>query len=140
MSRYHPDWLFNLILKFAVVVSLSTLALSLTAGVGPLTALLRSGAAFITFAGLAWAASLVWEEINIEPHAEPETEVMTDQPKAPSPGGATTRRSTVEQPTQPVIRLNPQSQASSTRTTGDLPDDTPSTQPATVSAVASRNE
>lgn len=61
MSRYEPAWIFNLVLKMAVVIFLSTLAIGLVAGVTPLTALMRSSAAFGVFAMLAWAVSLTWD-------------------------------------------------------------------------------
>ncbi|HMR65197.1 MAG TPA: hypothetical protein PKE64_14415 [Anaerolineae bacterium] len=120
MTYYHPDWVFNLVLKFAVIVSLSTLTISLITGVGPLTALLRSGAAFVTFAVLAWAASLVWEEVKIEPELEEETEEATaNQPEGKDPGKTPTRRSTVDQPTQPVTPLNHPAASPSTQTSAD---------------------
>lgn len=61
MTNYQSNWVFNLILKFAVIICLSVLALSLIIGIGPLTALLRSSVAFATFAFLGWATSLIWD-------------------------------------------------------------------------------
>ena len=70
MTNYQSDWVFNLILKFAVIICLSVLALSLIIGTGPITALLRSGVAFTTFAFLGWATSLVWDMPLIEKEAQ----------------------------------------------------------------------
>jgi hypothetical protein len=79
MTRYEPAWVFNLVLKMAVVVFLSTLAIGLAVGVSPLTALLRSGAAFGVFAMLAWAASLAWAVPEMEHAPVP---VEGDAPEA----------------------------------------------------------
>jgi len=66
MKRYASDWVFNLILRLAVIVFLGTLALGLIVGVGPLTTLLRSGTAFAAFVVLGWATSLVWAETQAQ--------------------------------------------------------------------------
>lgn len=66
MTNYQSNWIFNIILKFAVIICLSVLALSLIIGIGPLTALLRSSVAFMTFAFLGWATSLVWDMSLVE--------------------------------------------------------------------------
>jgi hypothetical protein len=62
MKGYESDWVFNLVLRLAVIVFLGTLALGLIAGVEPLTTLLRSSTAFAAFVVLGWATSLVWAE------------------------------------------------------------------------------
>ena len=88
MTHYQSDWVFNLVLKLAVIVFLSTLALGLLVGVNPLTALLRSGTAFMSFAVLGWATSLAWSVPELEevpvPVEEPQTEEH-QQPTAPKP-------------------------------------------------------
>jgi hypothetical protein len=61
MANHQVEWIYNLLLRLAVVVFLGTLALGLILGVAPLTASLRSGVAFITFAILAWAAAHLWK-------------------------------------------------------------------------------
>lgn len=66
MTNFQSDWVFNLILKLAVIVCLGTLALGLIVGVAPLIALLRSSAAFFTFALLGWATALVWQTPELE--------------------------------------------------------------------------
>ena len=83
MTNYQSDWVFNLILKFAVIICLSVLALSLIIGTGPLTALLRSGVAFATFAFLGWATSLVWDMPLVE------KETQADDANEPSSKGDT---------------------------------------------------
>lgn len=66
MTNLHTAWIFNLALKLAIVVCLGTLAFSLAMDIEPLTALLRSGTAFMTFAVLAWAVSIVWKVPDVE--------------------------------------------------------------------------
>jgi hypothetical protein len=66
MTNLHTAWIFNLALKLAIVVCLGTLAFSLAMDIEPLTALLRSGTAFMTFVALAWAVSIVWKVPDIE--------------------------------------------------------------------------
>ncbi|MEW5956488.1 MAG: hypothetical protein AB1801_02105 [Chloroflexota bacterium] len=66
MTYYESDWVFNLVLKLAVVVFLSILAVGLLAGVNPLTALLRSSSAFAAFVVLGWVASLTWSAPELE--------------------------------------------------------------------------
>ncbi len=85
MSKYQSNWVFNLTLQIAVVVCLGTLALALAMDVNPLTALWRSGLAFVTFVFIGWAVSLVWqvpEPVEVSVEAEPET--VTDEPAAPT--------------------------------------------------------
>jgi hypothetical protein len=60
MSTLQSNWIFNLIVRLAVVVFLGTLALGLIVGVEPVTALTRSGVAFIAFIILAHAAATIW--------------------------------------------------------------------------------
>ena len=72
MTNYQSNWVFNLTLKFAVIICLGVLALSLIIGTGPLTALLRSSVAFTTFAFLGWATSLVWDIPLIEEETQVE--------------------------------------------------------------------
>ena len=78
--QFQPDWVFNFVLKLAVVVCLATLAIGLIMGVSPLISLLRSGVAFIVFATLAWAASLIWPEIEqaVEEEAEAAEEKVAE--------------------------------------------------------------
>jgi hypothetical protein len=66
MRNNQADWVFNLVLKFAVVMCLCTLAIGLVVGTGPLTALVRSGTAFTVFALLGWATSLVWQVPEVQ--------------------------------------------------------------------------
>ncbi|MCB0209792.1 MAG: hypothetical protein KDJ52_10695 [Anaerolineae bacterium] len=66
MINYQSNWVFNLSLKFAVIICLTVLVLSLIIGTGPLTALIRSSVAFMTFAFLGWATSLVWDVPLVE--------------------------------------------------------------------------
>lgn len=66
MSNAQAEWVFNFILRLGVVVALSALALGLILGVGPLTALLRSGTAFLAFAMLGWASARLWEVPALE--------------------------------------------------------------------------
>ena len=61
MTKYQPEWIFNLALQFAVVICLSTLVLALARDVAPLTALWRSGLILIVFGMLAWIVSLIWQ-------------------------------------------------------------------------------
>lgn len=70
MIQYHPDWIFNISLKLAVTICLGTLAIGLYVGVAPITAILRSGAAFTVFATLGWAAALMWQVPETEQEAE----------------------------------------------------------------------
>ena len=60
MTKYQPEWIFNLALQFAVAICLSTLVLALAMDVAPLTALWRSGLILIVFGLLAWTISLIW--------------------------------------------------------------------------------
>ena len=60
MANRTSDWVFNLGLRLGVVVFLGTLALGLLAGLEPVTALTRSGVAFVAFVLLAHAASAIW--------------------------------------------------------------------------------
>ncbi len=82
MDGYESDWMFNLVLRLAVIICLGTLVLGLMVGVGPLTALLRSGIAFVAFVLLGWAASLVW--VETEEACEPRDDA-TDNVQAASP-------------------------------------------------------
>ena len=71
MTNHQMDWLFNLSLRLAVIICLSTLAVGLMMGIDPLTALFRSSIAFISFAALGWAASMMWnvpetQEVSVE--------------------------------------------------------------------------
>ena len=71
MNYYESDWVFNIGLKVAVIICLTTLAVGLTIGLSPITAVLRSGSAFAVFATISWAAARVWEPALQE---EPEDE------------------------------------------------------------------
>ena len=61
MNQYESDWVFNIGLKVAVIICLATLAVGLTIGLSPVTAVFRSGSAFAVFATISWAAALMWE-------------------------------------------------------------------------------
>lgn len=87
MTNYQSNWIFNLILKFAVIICLSVLALSLIIGTGPLTALLRSSVAFMTFAFLGWATSLVWDMPLIAEGTQ-DKEANQQSPKEDAPPSA----------------------------------------------------
>jgi hypothetical protein len=63
---YQSNWVFDLVLRLAVVVCLGTLALGLAIGIGPLTASLRSGVAFFAFVALGWAVARVCDAPNRE--------------------------------------------------------------------------
>lgn len=80
MTNLHTAWVFNLALKLAIVVCLGTLALSLAMDIKPLTALLRSGTAFITFVALAWAVSIVWKVPEIEEKMKPDDNSDDNKP------------------------------------------------------------
>lgn len=76
MTKYHPDWIFNLAIQFAVAICLSMLVLGLATDVAPLTALWRSGLVFIVFVILGWIVSLIWQlpepaEAAVEAENEP---------------------------------------------------------------------
>ncbi|MCL4294702.1 MAG: hypothetical protein KJ077_03200 [Anaerolineae bacterium] len=76
MTKYHPDWIFNLAMQLAVAICLSTLVLGLVMNVAPLTALWRSGLIFFVFVSLGWAVSLIWQvpapsEVPVEAENEP---------------------------------------------------------------------
>lgn len=61
MTKYQPEWVFNLSLQLAVMVCLSMLILALALDVPPLTALWRSALVFVVFAVFGWITSLVWQ-------------------------------------------------------------------------------
>lgn len=61
MTKYHPDWMFNLAMQVAVAICLTTLVFGLAMDVAPLTALWRSGLIFIVFVVLGWLVSLIWQ-------------------------------------------------------------------------------
>jgi hypothetical protein len=84
MKNYQSDWVLNLVLKLAVAVFLSTLALGLLVGVNPLTALLRSGTAFMAFAILGWATSLAWTVPELEEVPVQSEEALADQEQQPA--------------------------------------------------------
>ena len=84
MTNYQSNWIFNLIIKLAVVIFLSILALSLIVGAGPLTALLRSGTAFTAFALLGWATSLVWTEPAVAAEENNQPDDMPEDNLQPS--------------------------------------------------------
>lgn len=84
MSKYQPNWIFNLTLQIAVVVCLGILALALVMDVTPLTALWRSSLAFVTFVLLGRAISLIWQVPEpVEVPVEAQTE-MTDDTSQPA--------------------------------------------------------
>ncbi len=76
MEHYQSDWVFDIALRVAVIICLATLAMALYVGVGPITAVFRSGTAFAVFAILGWAAALVWKVPEPEPEPEPELEAQ----------------------------------------------------------------
>ena len=63
MRSQQSAWIFNLTLRLGAIVCLGTLALGLFLWVQPLTALMRSGAAFAVFLLLGWAISTVWDAV-----------------------------------------------------------------------------
>lgn len=71
MSDQWSNWLFNFSLKLAACIFLAILAICLAVGVGPLTALLRSGTAFLTFSALGWAIASL---LTLPPQATDEAE------------------------------------------------------------------
>jgi hypothetical protein len=74
-------WIFDLALRFAAIVCLATLALGLFLGVDPITALMRSGVAFVVFLLLGWAVSALWDvAVPDEPVAGAEPNDSPDQP------------------------------------------------------------
>ncbi|MCB0191057.1 MAG: hypothetical protein KDJ65_03865 [Anaerolineae bacterium] len=95
MTNYQSDWVFNLTLKFAVIICLSVLALSLIIGTGPLTALMRSSIAFMTFSFLGWVTSLVWDM----PLEEENTKDGGDQSSKDTPSENETQLTDKEQST-----------------------------------------
>lgn len=85
MTKYQPEWIFNLSLQLAVVICLSMLILALALDVPPLTALWRSALVFVVFTIFGWITSLVWQvpepsEAPIEAEDEPTS--MSEQPVA----------------------------------------------------------
>lgn len=66
MSHYQADWIYNQLLRVAVIVALSTLLIGLVVGVAPLIAIMRSSLAFGLFAGLAWVSASIWPPDAIE--------------------------------------------------------------------------
>ncbi len=85
MTDHHSDWIFNIGLKIAVSICLATLAVALFTGVGPLTAVFRSGAAFTVFVSLGWAVAVVWQAPQPTPKA-----TDRDQPEGPQTDAAAT--------------------------------------------------
>lgn len=84
MSKYEPNWVFNLTLQIAVVVCLGILATALAMNVAPLTALWRSSLAFVTFVLLGRAISLIWQVPEpVEVPVEVETQ-ETDETAPPT--------------------------------------------------------
>ncbi len=82
MTKYQPEWVFNLSLQLAVMVCLSMLILALALDVPPLTALWRSALVFGVFATFGWITSLVWQvpepsEAPVE--TDDETTPMSEQ-------------------------------------------------------------
>lgn len=85
MTKYQPEWVFNLSLQLAVMVCLTMLILALALDVPPLTALWRSALVFVVFAIFGWITSLVWQvpepsEAPVETNDE--TTPMNEQPTA----------------------------------------------------------
>lgn len=83
MSKYHPNWIFNLTVQIAAVICLGILVLALALDVTPLTALWRSGLAFATFVLIGWAVSLIWqlpEPVEVPVEAETEQEDISSKP------------------------------------------------------------
>ena len=71
MIEYPSAWVFNMALRLAILVCLGTLIVGLMIGVGPLTALLRSGVAFLAFVVLGWVSSVLFD---VAPPEEAEKE------------------------------------------------------------------
>jgi hypothetical protein len=86
MTYSQSDWIFNIGLKLALIICLTTLVIGLTMGVGPITAMLGSSVAFTVFTVLGWAASLVWEEPAPEKRNDDNNEVVASQSNAGSAG------------------------------------------------------
>ncbi len=59
-TQKQAGWILDFSLRVAVIICLSTLAVGIVSGADPLTALMRSGIAFVSFLTLGWAASLLW--------------------------------------------------------------------------------
>jgi diacylglycerol kinase len=66
MRSIQSAWIFNLALRLAAVVCLGVLAVGLVLDVEPLTALMRSGVAFIVFLMLGWAVAAIWDVASPE--------------------------------------------------------------------------
>ncbi len=66
MNKQKSDWVLYITIRIAVIVCLSTLALGLIYGAGPLTALMRSVIAFVSFLILGWAASTLWNMPEVQ--------------------------------------------------------------------------
>lgn len=83
MTKYQPEWVFNLSLQLAVAVCLSMLILALALDVPPLTALWRSALVFVVFSIFGWITSMVWqipEPSEAPAEAENEDTSLTEQP------------------------------------------------------------
>ena len=101
MEKYESDWVFNIGLKVAVIICLATLAVGLTIGLSPTTAVFRSGSAFAVFATISWAAARVWEPALPD---QPEDEISEDD--------------------EPVAEQNAETDASGAATPAAAPADT----------------
>ena len=57
--KQQAHFVFDITLRIALIIALVMLVLGLVEGVDPLIAVFRSIVAFMAFAGLGWAASLI---------------------------------------------------------------------------------
>lgn len=85
MSQRQADLIFDMALKLAVIVCLSTLALALINGADPLAALSRSAVAFVSFAVIGWAASILWStQLVQQPERDSEGDLNENQQESGS--------------------------------------------------------
>lgn len=71
MVNNKSAWVMNMAIRIALIVFLSVLALGLINGVDPVTAVVRSGVAFVSFLILGWGASMLW--LNADEDEETDT-------------------------------------------------------------------
>lgn len=85
-TQKQAGWVMDFSLRVAVIICLSTLAVGIVSGADPLTALMRSGIAFVSFLTLGWAASLLWNVPAAQKvEAPPEADDAEDQADSPAP-------------------------------------------------------
>lgn len=102
MEHYQSDWVFDIALRVAVIICLATLAMALYVGVGPITAVFRSGTAFAVFAVLGWAAALVWKVPEPEPDPEPEAKTQDNEEEKENKEAAEKTSATIRMEPQPA--------------------------------------